>query len=85
MTPLLALALSFPLLRVPQDVAAGASPLERRAREVAALVKQAPEWPDELFDASFVKQAVDEKRLTGLMQRALYLLGKQSAAKPREK
>src|SRR5262245_39469350 len=36
-------------------------PLEVRARQAAALIAAEPKWPDDLFDASFLKQVPPDK------------------------
>src|SRR5262249_15498571 len=49
--------------------------LDRRAREVAALVAKDPKWADDLFDKSFVKQ-VPPAKLAPTLEQYFDMLGK---------
>src|SRR5262245_55871702 len=72
-TSFLAFACCLPLLAAQQD-AATASPVERRAREVAALIAKGPKWSDELLDASLVKQ-LPRARMTAILEQYFGMIG----------
>lgn len=61
-----------------QDAPSAADVLEQRAREAAALISADPKWPDDLFDAEFLK-AAPPKKLTALGKQLFAAAGKPIA------